>query len=367
MRKIINSFRTRMILLLMLSMLASGGITFGIYKVLQLYYRSEVLYENPLTRIRYFMRDVGDVNAFLIIFVPLAILFFFLFTKSYATYFKKISQGIHHLAEGDFSHKVQISSKDEFGKIGTDINLALQKLQEAIEKGNEAELSKDRLVLNLAHDLRTPLTSVIGYLDFILRDNDISTEQARHYTNIAYTKSRRLQKLIDELFEITRMNYGRMNLDKQPLDISELLMQLCEELFPVFENSEMTVDVTTDKELNIAGDGELIARVFENLLTNAVRYGKEGRSIHIRGFVDGKDVVVQVINFGPSIDPKDLPHIFDMLYTGDESRTHTTDSTGIGLFITKNIVEQHDGTVTAQSDPERTVFEVRLPLLNINM
>lgn len=361
MRKFINSFRTRMILLLMLSMLASGAVTFTIYKILQYYYRSEVQFENPLTRIRYFMRDVGDVNAFLIIFVPLAVLFFFLFTKPYGTYFKKISQGIHDLAEGEFSNRVQISSRDEFGTIGKDINLAMQKLRDAIERGDEAESSKDRLVLNLAHDLRTPLTSIIGYLDFILQDQDVSQEQARHYTQIAYSKSQRLQKLIDELFEITRMNYGKMKLDKKPLDLSELLLQLCEELYPVFEKHDMTANLSADRQLKVIGDGELLARVFENLLTNAVRYGSDGRIIDIRGYVEASDVVVQVINYGDSIDAKDLPHIFDMLYTGDQARTHQSGSTGIGLFITKNIVEQHGGTVTAHSSAERTLFEVRVP------
>ncbi|MWV43734.1 HAMP domain-containing protein [Paenibacillus sp. HJL G12] len=361
MRRIIHSFRTRMILLLMLSMLSSGGITFAIYKVLQLYYRSEVLYENPLTQIRYFMRDVGDVNAFLIIFVPLAILFFFLFTKPYATYFKKISQGIHHLAEGDFSHEVRISSKDEFGTIGKDVNIAMRMLQEAVERGDYAESSKDQLVLNLAHDLRTPLTSVIGYLDLILQDPELSPDQAKHYTTIAYTKSQRLQKLIDELFEITRMNYGRMTLDKRRFDLSELLMQLCEELYPVFEKNDMTARLAVARPLNITADGELLARVFENLLTNSVRYGSDGRFIDVRGFIDEEETVVQVINYGDCIDPEDLPHIFDMLYTGDKARTQPSGSTGIGLYITKNIVEQHGGTVSVQSGPIETLFEVRLP------
>ncbi|BFH64154.1 sensor histidine kinase [Paenibacillus azoreducens] len=361
MRKFIYSFRTRMILLLMLSMLASGGITYVLYKILQFYYRSEVLFENPLTRIRYFMRDIGDVNAFLIIFIPLAILFFFLFTRSYARYFKEISKGIHHLAEGEFSNHVRISSKDEFGAIGADINQAMQKLQEAIERGDYAESSKDQLILNLAHDLRTPLTSVIGYLDFILQDDQLTPEQKQHYTTIAYQKSKRLENLIEELFEIARMNYGRLQLDKKTFDLSELLMQLNEELYPVFEKNNLESRLQLARFLNINGDGELLARVFENLLTNAVRYGSDGQYIDIHGFNDGENVVVQVINYGDYIDPEELPHIFDMFYTGDKARTHRQGSTGIGLFITKNIVEQHEGAVSAQSSPVRTVFEVRLP------
>lgn len=350
-------------MLLIASMLASGGITFGIYKLLQLYYRSEILFENPLTRIRYFMRDeIGDVNSFLIIFVPLAIVFFFLFTMPYAKYFKEISKGIHHLASGNFTDPVHIPSKDEFGTIGRDINLAIEKLKEAVERGDFAESSKDQLVLNLAHDLRTPLTSVIGYLDFILEDHQLTPEQRRHYTQIAYTKSQRLEKLIDELFEITRMNYGKLKIEKQSIDLGELLIQLNEEFYPVLEKNRLTSRIKAARNLVISGDGDLLARVFENLLTNAVRYGNDGHFIDIDGYVDGKDAVVQVINYGDCIEPEELPHLFDMFYTGDRSRNHTTGSTGLGLFITKNIVEQHDGTISVQSSGIRTLFEVRLPL-----
>lgn len=348
-------------MLLMASMLVSFGITFLIYKALQGYYYTVVKYEDPLTQVRDVIRDFGDVNTFLIIFVPLAILFFFLFTKPYAKYFNEISKGIHQLASGDFSERVDIPSKDEFGMIGQDLNRAIENLHEAIERGNIAESSKDQLVLNLAHDLRTPLTSVIGYLDFILKDDQLTPEQSRHYTTIAYTKSQRLEKLIDELFEITRMNYGKLKLEKSSIDLSELLLQLNEELYPVFEKNGLTSRLDMTQPLMIYGDGELLARVFENLLTNAARYGSDGQFIDIHGYLDANEVVVEVINYGNCIEPEELPRIFDMFYTGDRARTHPTGSTGLGLFITKNIVEQHNGTVSAQSSMVRTIFEVRLP------
>lgn len=260
--------------------------------------------------------------------------------------------------------RVDIPSKDEFGLIGHDINLAIDHLQEAIERGDFAESSKDQLVLNLAHDLRTPLTSVIGYLDFILKDNELTPEQTRHYTTIAYTKSQRLEKLIDELFEITRMNYGKLTLEKTSIDLSELLLQLNEELYPVFEKNGLTSRLDVTQPLKIEGDGELLARVFENLLTNAARYGSDGQFIDIHGYLEENEVVIEIINYGDCIDPEELPRIFDMFYTGDRARTHPTGSTGLGLFITKNIVEQHAGTVSAQSSVVRTMFEVRLPQNN---
>ncbi|ATO51826.1 HAMP domain-containing sensor histidine kinase [Brevibacillus laterosporus] len=361
MGKVIRSFRFKMLLLLGLSMLLSGTITYMFYKALQFYYHSQVRFENPLTTIRYFMRDMGDINFFLLIFIPLSILFFFLLTKPYATYFQEISNGIHHLANGEFTRKVHISANDEFGDIAKDIKLASEKLQKAVERGDFAESSKDQLVLNLAHDLRTPLTSVLGYLDFILQDDQLTSEQVRHFTTIAFTKSQRLEKLIDELFEITRMNYGMLTIEKKPIDLSELLIQLTEELYPAFEKNQLTARLNVTPHLNILGDGELLARVFENLLTNAIRYGSDGQFVDITCYLDVEDVVVEVVNYGDCIPLEELPHIFEMFYTGDQARTHQGGSTGLGLFIAKNIVEQHNGTISVQSNLIHTRFEVRLP------
>ncbi|WP_261808187.1 sensor histidine kinase KdpD [Paenibacillus sp. N3.4] len=360
MAEMMRSFRFKMIQLFGLSMLFSAAITYIIYKVLQHYYYS-TKFENPLTKVRYFMRDVGDINSFLLIFIPLSIYFFFLLTKRYAVYFNEISSGIYRLANGDFNNRIHIPSKDEFGDIARDVNLASEKLQQALERGDFAENSKEQLVLNLAHDLRTPLTSVLGYLDFILRDDQLTAEQIKHYTSIAYTKSQRLEKLIDELFEITRMNYGKLTLEKKQLDLSELLIQLNEELYPSFEKNNLTTRLNVTPHLIVWGDGELLARVFENLLTNAIRYGKDGQFIDIHCRIDAEDVAIQVVNYGDCIPPEELPHIFDMFFTGDLARTHREGSTGLGLSIAKNIVAQHQGTISAQSSVICTLFEVRFP------
>lgn len=344
-----------------LSILFSGIITYVIFKGLQLYYHNVADYEDPLFKIRFFIGTIGDINFFLLLFVPLSILFFFLLTKPYSTYFKEISKGIHYLSRGDFTHTVQIQSKDEFKDIAQDINVASEKLQQAIEKGEFSESSKDQLVVNLAHDLRTPLTSVLGYLDLIIKDKDLTEEQVEHFLKIAFTKSQRLEGLIDELFELTRMNYGMLPVNKKKIDLSDLLNQLKEELYPIFEKSNLIARTNMTPPLPILADGELLARVFENLLINANRHGYDGQFIDINGFIDSGEIVIQIVNYGDRIPPDELPHVFDMLYTGDKARTHKEDSTGLGLFIVKNIVEQHSGTVTADSNLLRTIFEVRLP------
>jgi len=359
--KTLHSFRSKMVLLFILSMLLSGIITYSIYKGLQFYYQANVQLGDRLAYYRHIMNEIGDIKFFLLLFIPLSILFFYLLTQRYSTYFNEISTGIHNLAQGDFSYRIQINSNDEFRDIAQDINLASEKLKEAIERGDFSESSKDQLVVNLAHDLRTPLTSILGYIDLILKEESLTKEQVRHFLTIALTKSQRLECLIDELFEITRMNYGTLPVNKKQIDLSDLLDQLKEELYPVFEKKHLIARINILPHLPFIGDGELLARVFENLLTNAIRYGYDGQYVDINGFNDSGEVVVQIVNYGDPIPQNELPHLFDMFYTGDKARTHQEGGTGLGLFIAKNIVEQHNGTITAESSLIRTVFEVRLP------
>lgn len=351
-----------MLILFGLSMLFSGLVTYIFYKILQSYYRDRVRYPGDTTVFyRQVIGHIGDFNFFLIVFIPLAIMFFFLLTKRYATYFHTISSGIRSLAGGDFNTRIKLNSGDEFETIAEDINRASEQLKKAIERGDFAESSKDQLILNLAHDLRTPLTSVLGYLDLLLTNEQLTPEQTRHYTAIAFTKSRRLEKLIEELFGITRMNYGMLNIEKQPIDLTALLSQLTEELYPVFEKNKLTARLNVLPNIVIEGDGELLARVFENLLSNAARYGKDGQYVDISCSLEDSSAVVQVVNYGQIIPENELPHLFDMFYTGDHARTHQEGSTGLGLFIARNIVKQHGGTITAESSWVRTAFEVRLP------
>ncbi|HDX9588354.1 TPA: HAMP domain-containing histidine kinase [Bacillus pseudomycoides] len=361
MAKKMRSFRSKMIALFALSMILAGIVTYMIYKGLQFYYHRVVLFGDPLAELRFMIGEIGDIKFFLIIFIPLSIIFFFVLTRPYLKCFDEISNGIHHLANGDFTNQVRVSSNDEFGYIAREINVASEKLKEAVERGDFAESSKDQLVVNLAHDLRTPLTSVLGYLDLILKDENLTKEQIKHFSTIAFTKSQRLESLIDELFEITRMNYGMLKLDKKPIDVSELLIQLDEELYPLLEKHHLEARLNVDSHLHMNGDGKLIARVFENLLTNAVRYGYDGQFVDMNGYIDHEEVVVQVINYGDSIPEEDLPYLFDMFYTGDKARSEERGGTGLGLFIAKNIIEQHNGTISAESNVVRTIFEVRLP------
>ncbi|MCI4253125.1 HAMP domain-containing histidine kinase [Bacillus sp. CCB-MMP212] len=358
MTKIMRSFRFKMLTFFALSMALAAGGTYMTYKGM-LYYKTMVLHIDPLEQFRATGRAFEDITFFLIAFIVLSILFFFLLTKPYLKYLNEISKGIQYVANGDFTNKVQIPLKDEVGDIGREINIASERLKEAIERGDFEENSKNQLIVNLAHDLRTPLTSVLGYLDLTLKDEKLTKEQIKRCFTIAFTKSLRLERLIDELLETTRMNSGMLELDKKIVNINELLIRLHEELYPLLKKHHLDVRLNVDLHLYINGDKNLLNRVFENLLTNAIRYGDSGYFVDMNGYIDNGEVIVQIINYGEMIPEEDLPYLFDRLYTGDKARTEQRGGTGLGLFIAKNIVEQHNGTISVTSNTARTIFEMR--------
>jgi len=162
------------------------------------------------------------------------------------------------------------------------------------------------------------------------------------------------------------MNYGQLSLQIAVLDLAELLAQLTEELYPLFEKHQLQSRLELPPKLIVEGDGELLARVFENLLSNAARYGGDGQYIDVVAVTNEHEASISVRNYGSVIPENELQHIFDIFYRGDKARVQHTESTGLGLFIAKNIVEQHGGKIEVSSDVTNTSFTVTLPLKMTN-
>lgn len=361
MNKILHSFRMHIIYSFIKSLLLSALITFGLYKVLQLYYHYNVYYGDTYMYYRQLMRQIGDVYVFLVIYIPLAILIFYILTRTYTNYFNEISQGIHHLANGDFSHQVTIDSTDEFNKIAKDLNEASSRLKQAIEAEKLSKSSKEALIANLAHDLRTPLTSVIGYLDLLQNNKGLTSNQLAEYTKIANTKALYLEELIEALFDISKLDLTLEKSEKTPINMQELLFQLLDEMYPMIEEANAQIENSIDSNLITFGNGKELARVFENLLVNAIRYGNNRTPIKVSAHKKATSLVIQMSNSGERIADDDLLHLFDMFYTVDQSRNFEKKQTGLGLYIAKTIVEKHKGTIRVWNGEEQIHFEVTLP------
>ena len=288
--------------------------------------------------------------------------FWFLQRKSFA-YIGALSAAMRNMAEGDLRAVVHIEGDDEFSEMGANLNRLGEELQSLMEREREAEKSKSELVTNIAHDLRTPLTSIVGYLDILRTKRDgLDAETAVHYTEIAYEKSKKLEKLINELFGFTKLSGGELVMHVRTLDLVQLLAQLLEEFYPSFSKAGLHYELIADREsLSLEGDPELLARVFENLIGNAIKYGAEGKQLRVFLNTAEQFVTVRVVNYGKVIPAEELPHVFDRFYRVEQSRNTKTGGTGLGLTIAKNIVEMHRGEISVTSDLTGTAFIVRLP------
>jgi two-component system sensor histidine kinase VanS len=235
------------------------------------------------------------------------------------------------------------------------------RLQSREQKLQQETARKNDLITYLAHDLKTPLTSVIGYLSLLDEVPDMPQAQREKYTHIALEKSQRLEGLINEFFEITRYNLQQLTLDREPVDLSYLLVQLTDEFYPILQAHGNTVQLNTPETLTVSGDSVKLARVFNNILKNAVAYSDRDTPIRIRAEDAGGQVSVFVENQGRTIPSQKLETIFEKFFRLDEARTTATGGAGLGLAIAKEIVTLHGGTITAQSQNRRTTFQVTLP------
>lgn len=233
----------------------------------------------------------------------------------------------------------------------------------------EAEQRKNDLIVYLAHDLKTPLTSVIGYLTLLRDEPQISAEMRSRYTGIALDKAERLEDLINEFFDITRFNLTSIQLEPERVNISRMLEQIGFEFHPILAEKDLKLETEIKPNVEILCDSDKLARVFDNLLRNAVNYSYAGTTIYLSMDYEliKDEVRICVENHGKTISPDKLDRIFDQFFRLDSSRRSSTGGSGLGLAIAKEIVELHHGTITAESENESIRFTVVLPSVPENL
>ncbi len=288
------------------------------------------------------------------------IITFYFLTRRKMRYIEELAKGLLEISKGNLKYRVVEKSEDELGSLANNINEMAAKLEDKIERERKAEKAKNELITNVSHDLRTPLTSIMGYLR-LLKDKRYETiEQQENYVDIAYGKAEKLKGLIEDLFEYTKINDENIQLDRQRLAINELLEQLIEELVPVGEENQLrfVVEFPADRIwLNL--DSDKIVRVFENLLMNAITYSRKPGEIKVKLLVDEKYVTVAVSNYGEEIPSSEMENLFERFYRVEKSRSSLTGGSGLGLAIAKNIVELHGGKIWAECEGEQIIFFVR--------
>lgn len=301
----------------------------------------------------------NNLDYILIISVAIfAIAFFCILVRWLTTYFDQVNVGIDTLiaAEGG-----DIVLSPELGFMEIKLNALKQSLENRERDARLAEQQKNDLVVYLAHDIKTPLTSVIGYLSLLDEAPDMPTEQRVKYVKITLDKAYRLEKLINEFFEITRYNLQAVTLEKERVDLYYLLFQMIDEFFPQLAPDDKSAQLHAPENLTVYGDPDKLARVFNNILKNAISYSNPGSVITIAAEQKDEEVIVTLQNVGKTIPKQKLTSIFEKFFRLDDARSTNTGGAGLGLAIAKEIVILHGGQIFATSENGVTTFTVTLP------
>ncbi|HBQ86283.1 MAG TPA: vancomycin resistance histidine kinase VanS [Syntrophomonas sp.] len=299
-------------------------------------------------------------NNMYTIFFGVILIFLVIFSVSWFTkYFDEISAGMDKLTE---ESDAEITLSPELDFMENKLNQIKDNLEKQKKAVLDAEQRKNDLVVYLAHDIKTPLTSVIGYLSLLDEAPDMPPEQKAKYVGITLEKAYRLEQLINEFFEITRFNLQTIVLNKEKINLLFMLQQMADEFYPMLTPQKKQVSVNVPDGLILWGDADKLARVFNNILKNAIAYSYENSVIDISAQQQDKNIVITFTNQGNPIPQGKLNSIFEKFYRLDTARSTSTGGAGLGLAIAQEIVTAHDGTISVDSNPENTTFTVQLPL-----
>lgn len=310
--------------------------------------------------IRLYWRILGNNKTFFMMigFLALFALFFYIALSKMITYLEDVEKEIGKLVSRSTE---PIHLITELEPIETKLNNIKYTLERQEREVQESEQRKNDLVVFLAHDLKTPLTSIVAYLSMLQSHPELSEAERSKYTGISLEKAIRLGKLIEEFFEITKFNAQDIVLEKTELNLSRMLEQIADEMYGVFQEKRLECQVEAAEDVIVPADPDKLARVFDNLMRNAVAYCDRETTIHIQVSQDKDNAKIVFINEGPKIANDKLQHIFEKFFRADNSRSSETGGAGLGLAIAREIVELHGGQIQVQSDDHETRFIVSLP------
>lgn len=314
-------------------------------------------HQDAMTIYQYTIRN----NMELLLFTAIAICFFFLcriLLSKFMRYFDEINNEIDALIQGK---EKQIELSAEMAFMERKLNTLKYTLEKREQDSKLAEQRKNDIVMYLAHDIKTPLTSVVGYLSLLDEAPDMPMEQKAKYVHISLNKANRLEQLIDEFFEITRYSLQTIRLSKKNIDLYYMLVQMVDEFYPQLAADGKHAVIYASEDLEVYGDPDKMARVFNNILKNAISYSAKNSIIDITAKVSGEKVTIEFNNVG-SIPKEKLTSIFEKFYRLDDARSSDKGGAGLGLSIAKEIITLHGGEIYAESDDKKTTFTVQLPV-----
>ena len=291
--------------------------------------------------------------------LSISIIYFYAFRK--AKYIGKLTEGINEFSYGNLDYRIIEKGNDELEFLAKGMNYMAENLKNSIELERNQEKLKSELITNVSHDLRTPLTSIIGYLQLIDNEKTIENDKKR-YTKIALNKSYKLKELIGDLFEYSKLQSNTVDINKSNVNIIEIIEQSIGELYIEAIKRNITFNKKYDySNITLNIDSMKIGRVFENILSNSIKYGLENSSVLIDINESVEEVIISIENEIEQESLEDVDKIFNRFYRGNESRNSEVSGSGLGLAIAKSIVELHNGDIYAECCENTFKIYVKIP------
>ncbi len=292
------------------------------------------------------------------------ILLFFIFMLPITRYIKEIEQGIQRIVQKDWNYSIRVKGKDELSSLASNVNWMSNQLRERFEKEREIEKSKREFITNISHDLRTPLTSIIGYLGLLKEKQYHDESELQSYIHSTYSLSMKLKSLINELFEYNKLSLPDVKMKNERVELGGLLSQLVGEYIPIFEKNQLKVQMHSPIEpIWVNVDIAKIVRVFDNLLSNAEKYSYKNSEVFVELQREKDKAVISITNTTDPIEFDELAKMFNKFYRVDKARTSQIKGSGIGLAIVKRTIDLHTGKVWAESIGNQLTIYIELPLL----
>lgn len=306
----------------------------------------------------YMLRNFTYVAVLLLITVFIS--GFWLLANRKVKYIRYISEEVKKMETEGFGKTMKVQGNDELSELSTAINTMSVKLKEKIDQEKQLEKEKNELITNVSHDLRTPLTSIIGYVSLLKQNKCEDKEQCMEYIEVVDRRLQGLHVMINELFEYTKMTAGDFRLERSNVDLVALAGHLSYEYAILYKKAGLQLEAQIEPEhCEVLLDVEKMMRVLQNLFENARKYAVKGSVVHFHVYQNEKEVVLELQNETSGMHPEDMDRLFERFYKGDTSRSET-DSSGLGLSIVKRIVELHEGKIKAIKDGTRICFQITL-------
>ncbi|MBK3496031.1 HAMP domain-containing histidine kinase [Viridibacillus sp. YIM B01967] len=304
-----------------------------------------------LYAMKYFIKNPNDVTLFNLSWISAVILTFIIsllvMIRKKVKYLQHITESVQTIANGKLGNTIEIKGNDELSQLASNINNMSKELENKFKHERQIESAKNELITNISHDLRTPLTSIIGYVDLLRKKEYRDDEQLYDYLEIIYSKSQNFRELINELFEYTKLTSPDLRLNFTEVELGGLLEQIIGEYMPILENEGLDIQKSIPEEdIHVSMDIEKMVRVYDNLLMNVIKYSMKPSTIKVDLHIVGIKTILSISNQAENLPVQDVNKLFERFYRGDKARKEDGGS-GIGLAISKRIIELHGGTIEA--------------------